>query len=93
MKDSSKLIGQGGSTTLSAGESFAGEFYLIAPREDTTISVLTRTLTDGSTTDALTSTETNLSGKTAIFGDLITPVNTLFTAITVLTGSVNIYRG
>lgn len=93
MKDSSKLVGQGGSITLGTGQSYAGEFYLISVREDTVIGTLTRTKRDGNTVDALGATENNISARTLILGDLITPVNTLYTAITVTSGSVTIYRG
>lgn len=93
MKDSSKLVGQGGCKRVAAGQTYNGEVYMIMVMEDATvISTLTRTKRDGNTEDALV--ETNLGAVAMLAGSPpITPINTLFTTVSVSAGSVMVYFG
>ena len=84
MNDTSKMIGENGGMIYDSTAELTGFWYMVEVRENTVIATLEET----GATDVTGSNEWNISGKTLIQGDILTPNREHFTKIALTSGSV-----
>lgn len=89
-----QIAASGGTTLYDDTAEKTGFFISIYVREDTVISTLEEKDSPGDTaTDATVAAQQNISGKTLVKGDLLTPRKDYFSKIAISSGSVLLIKG
>lgn len=93
MNDTSKLIGENGSTYFDSTADTEVFAYMVIVQEDTVINTLKeKNVQSDTAVDVTGSSDQNVSGKTLKQGAILTPEREFFSDISLTSGSVILYN-